>query len=41
MYWKNINADISGPMQENSLRARYFLMMKDNYSLEKLIFYQK
>ena len=36
---KLIHADLSGPMQENSLGgARYFLMMKDDYShLEKSI----
>ena len=38
---KLIHADLSGPMQENSLGgARYFLMMKDDYSHWRSLYYQ-
>ena len=39
---KLIHADISGPMQENSLGgARYFLMMKNDYSHWRSLYFIK
>ena len=41
-FGKFIHADISGPMQENSLRgARYSLMMKDDYSHWRSLYFIK